>query len=258
MRCFTFIFISIFLIQCSDKPALSEKKQLPVVTDSIVPVWAVYLVFNTHKGPMKQKDLRKAVAFSIDYTYFTDTLKLRPDVKAVAIKGIIPPEYADYDSRASRVFERDSAKAKEALRKSNLQKPFPELQFLIPTSGVSSADPYQTINIAIKKNLGINVQGMIMSELSIEQETAQGNFDLCIRTEKNDSANPYFFIESLIERKQLDTSGQTEMKKLLDEIKQASPGKEKYKKLERCEEYLLENCILVPLFYYKGNKKIRF
>ena len=145
-----------------------------------------YLYLNNKTGPLKNPDLRHAVANAIDYNGIIQGILLG---QASQTRGPIPEGMWGYDASLPVPAQNIDA-AKKFVAKSGVAKPTLLLRY-------STRDPnWEPIALATQANLaaiGINVKLEKLANATLRDRLGSGDFDISIGNWSPDFADPYMF-----------------------------------------------------------------
>ena len=225
----------------------------------VAPSLATYFyAFQTQKAPVNDVRVRKALALAIDRKAITEKILRGGEMAAT---GFVPPGLYDAEGKDFRSVGGDygidpnTAKIEEAkalLAEAGYPdgKGFPELEVMYNTSETHKAIA-EAIQEMWKKNLGINVR-LANQEWAVFQQTrTEGNFVVARSSWFGDYADPMTFLDlwtSYSGKNNAKWKNET-FDKLIEDAKNTS-GQERFKLLYDAEKTMMEDMILMPIYYY--------
>ena len=228
-------------------------------TFSIRPkVGTYYYNFNLEKKPFDDVRVRKALTLAIDRKAITERVTRSGEVPAT---GFTPPGLHDSEGKDFRATNGDfgidpnAAKVEEAkalLAEAGFPdgKGFPEFELLYNTSEAHKAIA-EAVQEMWRVNLGINCK-LQNQEWAVFQTTRrEGNYQVARGGWIGDYADPLTMLDLFISSSPLNDPNfnNKEFDQLIAESKR-TVGKERFDKLYKAEQIMMDNCIVAPVYHY--------
>jgi oligopeptide transport system substrate-binding protein len=217
-----------------------------------------YFMFNVTKAPVDNLKVRRALTLAIDRKAIVETVTKGGQKPAAAF---VPPGLKDADGNEFRDFagnygiDPNAAQVEEAkklLAEAGYPdgKGFPEITILYNTS-----ESHKAVAVAIQamwqENLGINVK-LTNQEWAVFQDTRhQGNYTVARGGWLADYADPMTFLDLWTTYSgNNDTQWMSPEYDKLIEAAKTTTGQERFKKLYAAEKMIMDNQIIMPIYYY--------
>ena len=225
----------------------------------VAPSLATYFyAFQTQKEPVNDPKVRKALALAIDRKAITEKILRGGEMPAA---GFVPPGLYDAEGKDFRevggnygidvtTAKIDEAKALLAEAGYPDGKGFPELEVMYNTSETHKAIA-EAVQEMWKKNLNINVR-LANQEWAVFQQTrTEGNFVVARSSWFGDYADPMTFLDlwTSYSGKNNAKWENAEFDKAIEGAKSTS-GQERFNLLYDAERIMMEDMILMPIYYY--------
>ncbi|MTI54435.1 peptide ABC transporter substrate-binding protein [Geosporobacter ferrireducens] len=226
---------------------------------SVAPSLATYFyAFQTEKAAVNDPKVRKALSLAIDRKAITEKILRGGEMPAA---GFVPPGLFDAEGKDFRAVGGDYGidvnaasidEAKALLTEAGYPdgKGFPELEVMYNTSETHKAIA-EAIQEMWKKNLNINVK-LANQEWAVFQQTrTEGNFVVARSSWFGDYADPMTFLDlwTSYSGKNNAKWKNAEFDKLIEGAKSTS-GQERFNLLYEAEKLMMEDMILMPIYYY--------
>ena len=218
-----------------------------------------YYQFNVSKPPLNDKRVRKALSLTIDRTLIVERVSKGGQVPATSF---VPPMDGVYEPKKylnTSVSAKNVAEAKKLLKEAGYPdgKGLPSIQFLYNTS-----EGHKMIAIAVqqmwKKHLGIKITLLNQEWKVFLNTTRNGNFQISRKGWIGDYLDPNTFLDL-----HLEGGGNNETRFVNKEhdkyIKMAGSEIDPKKRQElfrKAEDILMEEAIVIPIYYYVSNKLV--
>nr|WP_184307630.1 peptide ABC transporter substrate-binding protein [Anaerosolibacter carboniphilus] len=224
-----------------------------------------YYIFRLDKKPVDDVRVRKALTLAIDRKAIVENI-LKAGQKPAT--GFVPPGLFDANGKDFRETNGDFGidpnaanieEAKKLLAEAGFPdgKGFPEIELLYNTSESHKAIA-EAIQEMWKKNLGINVS-LANQEWAVFQTTlTEGNFVLGKGNWFGDYGDPMTFLDLWTSYSGKNTTGwkSPEYDKFIEEAK-TTTGQERFGKMYDAEKLLMDNYIVMPIYYYTDTMLIK-
>ncbi len=204
---------------------------------------------NTLKGPTKDVNFRRALAYSIDQETIVKYVTMGGQMPAY---GFVPPSDAGYKPPNKIKF--DPAKAKEFLKAAGYEsgKDVPEFTILINTSEAHKAIA-EAVQDMWKTHLGIEKVKISNQEWKVFQQTLKDiDYDVARSGWIADYVDPNTFLSLWNTTDSNNETGWSnpEYDRLLKEAAGVSDPAIRYKKLLTAESLLLDQLPILPVYWY--------
>jgi len=212
-----------------------------------------FIVFNVHKPPFDDVNVRKAFALAIDQQKVNDVVFHKMPVVA---NSILPPGMPGYvDPEAPPAY--DPAQAKQLLAQSKYAGKMPDITWTTTGQGGAAAQDVQAITAMLKDNLGVDVSiqqtdwATFIGQLNDPANNTYQIFDIGWI---GDYADPQNFLDILFH------SGSTQnwaaysnpdVDKLLDQAGIEKDSATRFKLYQQAEKMILADYPVIPRFYQR-------
>jgi peptide/nickel transport system substrate-binding protein len=153
-----------------------------------------WICLNNKKAPLDNPILRQAISYSVD---FDGIIKGVLKGQAKQMRGVIPEGMWGYDPSVMQ-YKLDLPRAKSLLAKAGVSGL--QMSFLY-----SSRDPnWEQIGLSLQSNLatlGIKMKMESMAHATLRERQGKGDYDISIGNWSPDFADPYMFMNYLLEIK---------------------------------------------------------
>ncbi|WP_038031687.1 ABC transporter substrate-binding protein [Thermonema rossianum] len=243
----------------------AEKSENGEVQDFIldrVPEMATqYLTFMTAKGVFQNKNLRKAFNFAIDREKILEFV-LNGEGEAPGHHGIVPPVFKNYDINKIRGYQLNIDSAQYYLAKAGYPNGngFPEITLQVNAEGDRHLNVALEIQKQLQENLNIKINIETLPFAQLLENSLQGKFDLVRTAYFADYPNPENFLwlftgmevpDSFEEKSYPNIARYKNPRydELYNKALLASTPEEAYRYLQQAEQILLDDAVILVLWY---------
>ncbi len=210
-----------------------------------------FIVFNTHKPPFDDVNVRKAFALAIDRQKVVDVVFRKLPIPA---NSILPPGMPGYAEPQTKT-PFDPAQAKQLLAQSKYAGKLPDITWTTVGGGGAASEDIQAMTAMLKEGLGVNVQiqqtdwPTFIGQLNDPSKNPYQIFDIAWI---GDYADPQDFLDILFH------SGSTQnwasyanpaVDKLLDQAGLEKDNAVRFKLYQQAEQMILADYPVIPLTY---------
>lgn len=215
-----------------------------------------YFCFNTRNEYLQNKNLRQALAYSVDVQSLLDNVIADG---SVAADGLIPPTIAGAGDKRY-------AEARGSLFAYDLNKAQSCMQTALSELGTSAADisltldvpntPYNQNQAAYiqqqwQKNLGLNVTINAQPWNALQQAKWDGDYNISVEANSANENSAMSFLSTFTSDNTSDITGfaNSEYDRLIEAAKVESDPQKKQEMMIQAETLLVENAVIGPLYF---------
>lgn len=225
------------------------KNQNMIKTDPLLGTY--WIRTNTLQGPLRNENLRKALALAINRNDIVDhvTYSYQPAT------GIVPTSMGLQEAPYFNDGNEDEAKDlfQQAVEQENLSlESFPELT-LTYAADTKNHRIAQAVQDQWKKSLGISVKLEAVEGKACLEKVSQGNYELAVGSWIADFRDPINFLE-VFKTKFVGTNNTNwespDYQKAIEETYLAKNSEERVEGLKKTEQILMNEMPVIPIFHY--------
>lgn len=210
-----------------------------------------FVVFNTHKAPFDDVNVRKAFAEAIDRQSLANVVfkKMVP-----VANGIMPPGMPGY-TEPQQDIPFDATQAKQLLAQSKYAGKLPDITWTTTGAGGSASQDVQAMTGMLKDNLGVNVSiqqtdwATFIGQLDDPANNPYQMFDICWIADYADPQDWYDILFHTGSNQNWADYSNPDVDKLIDQAGTESDPATRFKLYQQAEQKILADMPVLPLTY---------